>query len=107
MPAMNTFPEANMKKRLKVIKNHGLNSCGSRTLEHRLGRCGPQAELPRGVWDLPGSGMELVSPALAGRCFITEPPGKPPACGLRGGYFHWPDAHVTSICPPCVVSTSR
>ena len=29
------------------------------------------------MWDLPGSGNEPVSPALAGRFFITEPPGKP------------------------------
>ena len=28
-------------------------------------------------WDPPGSGIELVSPALAGGFFITEPPGKP------------------------------
>ena len=27
--------------------------------------------------DLPDSGMELESPALAGRFFIAEPPGKP------------------------------
>ena len=29
------------------------------------------------LWDLPGPGIELVSPALAGRFFTTEPPGKP------------------------------
>jgi len=27
--------------------------------------------------DLPDSGIELTSPALAGRFFTTEPPGKP------------------------------
>ena len=27
--------------------------------------------------DLPGPGIESRSPALAGRFFITEPPGKP------------------------------
>ena len=27
--------------------------------------------------DLPNQGMESVSPALAGRFFTTEPPGKP------------------------------
>ena len=27
--------------------------------------------------DLPGPGIKLVSPALAGRFFTTEPPGKP------------------------------
>ena len=29
------------------------------------------------MWNLPGSGIEPVSPTLAGRFFITEPPGKP------------------------------
>ena len=29
------------------------------------------------MWDLLGSGIEPVSPALAGRFFTTEPPGKP------------------------------
>ena len=37
-----------------------------------------QAQLLYDMWDLPGSGMEPVSPALAGRFFTTEPPGKPP-----------------------------
>ena len=30
------------------------------------------------TWDLPGSGIEAVSPALAGGFFTTEPQGKPP-----------------------------
>ena len=30
------------------------------------------------MWDLPGSGIELVSPVLARRFFTTEQPGKPP-----------------------------
>ena len=29
------------------------------------------------MWDLPRPGVEAVSPALAGRFFITQPPGKP------------------------------
>ena len=32
---------------------------------------------PRHVGDLPGSGIEPMSPASAGRFFTTEPPGKP------------------------------
>ena len=44
--------------------------------EHRL-NSGPQAQLPRGVWDPLGPGIEPVSPALADRFFTTEPPGKP------------------------------
>ena len=31
----------------------------------------------QGTWDLPGSGIEPMSPALAGGLFTTEPPGKP------------------------------
>ena len=31
--------------------------------------------------DLPDPGIELMSPALAGRFFTTEPPGKPPRHG--------------------------
>ena len=30
-----------------------------------------------GTWDLPGPGIEPLSPASAGGCFATEPPGKP------------------------------
>ena len=29
------------------------------------------------MWDLPGPGIEPVSPALADRFFATEPPEKP------------------------------
>ena len=29
------------------------------------------------MWDLPGPGMALMSPALAGGFLTTEPPGKP------------------------------
>ena len=29
------------------------------------------------MWDLPGSGIEPVPPAMAGEFFTAEPPGKP------------------------------
>ena len=29
------------------------------------------------MWDLPGPGIEPMSPALTGGFFTTEPPGKP------------------------------
>ena len=29
------------------------------------------------MWDLPGPGIEPMSPALQGKLFTTEPPGKP------------------------------
>ena len=44
--------------------------------EHRLSSCGPWAQLLLGMWNLPGSGIKPESPALAGRFFTTEPPGK-------------------------------
>ena len=31
----------------------------------------------RGMWDLPGPGLEPMSPALAGGFLTTVPPGKP------------------------------
>ena len=43
----------------------------------RLSDCGSQAQLLRGMWDLPRPGLEPVSPALAGRFSTTAPPGKP------------------------------
>ena len=53
-----------------------LSSCGSWALERRLSSCGARAQLLRGMWDLPGPGLEPVSPALAGRFLTTAPPGK-------------------------------
>ena len=55
-----------------------LSSCGSWALERRLSICGAQAQLLHGMWDLPGPGIEPVSPALAGRFLTTAPPGKSP-----------------------------
>ena len=37
----------------------------------RLGSCGTLALLLHGSWDLPGSGIKLVSPGLAGGFFTT------------------------------------
>ena len=48
---------------------------GSRAPEHS--RCSARNWLPCSMWDLPGSGIEPVSPALAGGFFTTESPGKP------------------------------
>ena len=56
---------------------HGFSGCGCRAPEHRLSGWGAGALVPLGVWDLPGSGIEPVFPALAGEFFTTEPSGKP------------------------------
>ena len=49
----------------------GFRSCSSQVLEHRLSGCGTRAYLLRSMWDLPRSGMEPGSPALAGIVFTT------------------------------------
>ena len=52
-----------------------LQSAGSRA--HGLSSCGAQAQLPRGMWDLPRPETEPVSPTRAGGLLCTGPPGKP------------------------------
>ena len=52
----------------------GLSRCGSQAPEHRLSSRRAGAELLCSIWALPGPGIELLSPALAGRLFTTEPP---------------------------------
>ena len=60
-----------------------LTVAASLVAEHRLQTrrlcsCGSRAQLLRGMCDLPGPGLEPVSPALAGRFSTTVPPRKPP-----------------------------
>ena len=43
----------------------------------RLSNCGSWARPLRGMWDLPGPGLEPMSPALAGGFLTTAPPGNP------------------------------
>ena len=50
--------------------------CGSKALEHSLGSWGAWAWLLQGMWHLPGSGIEPVSPALA------------------GGFLNWLNLHI-------------
>lgn len=68
---------------------NGLGSCGSQALEHRLNTWGAQAQLLCGMWDLPGSGIKLASPALTGGFFTPELPGKLQICNnLRNEINH-------------------
>ena len=64
--------------RTSVVVACGLCNCGSWALERRLSSCGAPALLLCGMWDLPGPGIEPVSPALAGGFLTTLPPGKSP-----------------------------
>ena len=59
-----------------------------------------------GMWDLPESGIKRMFPALAGRLFTTEPPGRPksPAffksttfCTVPGVESHWAPEEVQGV----------
>ena len=63
--------------RAQALECVGFCSCSSQALECGLSSCGARASLPQGMWDLPGLGMEMVSPALAGGFLTTGPPGTP------------------------------
>ena len=77
------------ERELLLVAVHGLlTAVASPIAEHRLGTwasvvvalglssCGARAKLLRGMWDLPGPGLELVSSALAGGFSTTAPLGK-------------------------------
>ena len=61
-------------------RHAGFHSCGSQALECWLRSCGARTSLLRGMWDLPGPGLEPVSPALAGRFLTTAPPRRSNYC---------------------------
>ena len=50
--------------------------CRAQAPELRLTSSGSQASLLCGKWDLPGTRIKPLLPALAGGFFATEPPGK-------------------------------
>ena len=62
--------------RVSVLVAHGLSSCGFHALERRFNSYGTRGLLLHGMWDIAGSGIKPVSPALAGGFLFTEPPGK-------------------------------
>ena len=67
----------------------GFSSCSSEALARCLSNCDAGAQWPLGVWDLPGSGVEPVSPALAGGVFAIEPAGTPLDFSLEQGPPEW------------------
>ena len=75
--ALATRASVVVARRLHQLWLAGFISCGSWALERRLSSCGARAQLLRGMWDLPGPGLKLVSPALTGGFSATAPPGKP------------------------------
>ena len=62
-----------------------LQSTGSRRAG--FSSCGSQTELLHSMWDLPGPGLEPVSPELAGGFLTTVPRGKPTLPVLAFKYF--------------------
>ena len=66
--------------RALALVHAGFRSCRSGTLEHRRKSCGTRAQLLCSTWDLSGSRIKPMSPALAGGFSTTEPPGKPNNC---------------------------
>ena len=64
----------------------------------RLSNCGSQAQLLRGMWDLPGPGLEPLSPALAGRFSTTAPPGKPYWGFLSNNDDYFFEMHCIEYC---------
>ena len=80
---LSQLPSSGFSLRSTGCRHVGLSSfsawaqdCGSKALEHSLGRWGAWAWLLQGLWHIPGSGIEPVSPALARGFIILGPPGK-------------------------------
>ena len=77
-----------------MVASRGLSSCGSPALELGLRSCGTWASLLRGMWNLPGPGIEPVSPALAGRFLSLRHQGSPTTdfscrlCACVPGHSH-------------------
>ena len=63
---------------VSIVAACGLSSCGTRAL------------LLRSMWDLPGPGIEPVSPSLAGVFLTTAPPGKSETHSFEGISLLWP-----------------
>ena len=60
----------------------GFSYRGAQAQGSWLGSCGARASLLSAKWDLPGAGIQPVSPALAGRLLSTVLPGKSPGLGF-------------------------
>ena len=63
--------------RASVVVAFGLGSRGTKALECAgFSSCGTRAQMLLGMWDLPGPGLEPMSPVLAGGFLTTALPGK-------------------------------
>ena len=60
------------------------------------------------MWDLPGPGLQPVSPALAGGFSTSAPPGKPARLHLNQFNFStafgaWPSKYVIMVLTECLL----
>ena len=61
---------------LPLMQSTGSGCTGFGSCSTRGSSCGTRAQLLRGMWNLPGPGIEPVSPALAGGLLSPVSPGK-------------------------------
>ena len=89
-PAFSSCEEQGLCNWGKQASHCGGFSCCRARVPGRMGfsSCGAWAELPHGMWDLPGSGIEPVSPALPGGFLTTGPPEKFLHCVLNYTISH-------------------
>ena len=59
-----------------VLEHRLQGEQASAVVAHSLGSCGTRAQLLHSMWNLPGSGIETMFPALAGGFLSAVPPGK-------------------------------
>ena len=63
---------------VSVAVTRGFSSCSFQALEYKVYNCVMGLAAVQNVGSgIFRSGNKLMSPALAGGCFTTEPPGKP------------------------------
>ena len=61
----------------------GFSCCGAWVPGQGRSSCGAGAQVPHGMWDLPGLGIKPTSLALTGKLLATGPPGKSKAINFR------------------------
>ena len=61
----------------------GFSRCRAWAVWHSSSSCGTWAQLLHGTGALPGPGIELMFPVLAGEFLTTRPPGTPTTCFLK------------------------
>ena len=100
-PAFSSFGEKGLLARCCVGASHcgGVSCCGAQALWHRgFSSCRGWAQLPCSMWNLPGPGIEAMSPAVAGRFLTTGPRGKSCCrCQLGGPGCMFQPSFITRI----------